>query len=159
MQRKLLEEIILRQFVYLIFQKSTCIKSKKVSLFSITLSKAIHIIFHQIFGVSATHVGGPLWAVYMSGFEGGSFQANSVFDLMIKILTSSVQASVTRLSSPPPVTPIVAPMLIPVMNSLVSQNEVKIATIYWPFYQMLKLGCSMLTFSTRLCWRGQSCPT
>merc|ERR1719370_1906412 len=30
----------------------------------------------------------------------------------------------TRLSSPPPVTPIVAPMLIPVMNSLVSQNEV-----------------------------------
>ena len=32
----------------------------------------------------------------------------------------------TRLSSPPPVTPIVAPMLIPVMNSLVSQNEVEL---------------------------------
>ena len=38
-----------------------------------------------------------------------------------------VKASVTRLSSPPPaVTPIVAPMLIPVMNSLVSQNEVQV---------------------------------
>ena len=42
------------------------------------------------------------------------------------ITTIFFQASVTRLSSPPPVTPIVAPMLIPVMNSLVSQNEVEL---------------------------------
>ena len=61
-------------------------------------------------------------AEYLSSFKRlikTSFQRSYHYNFFL-------QASVTRLSSPPPVTPIVAPMLIPVMNSLVSQNEVEL---------------------------------